>query len=72
MQQIDGYVEYQRREYCRDVRCPVQLLLNQEVEKSRKYEEIRGICASHCLHSTHEFHTWLIGKGYVIVRPDTK
>ena len=70
MQSIDGYIDYTRREYCRDVRCPVQSLLNTEVEKSQKYEEIRAICASNCLHSAHAFHLWLIEKGYLIVRPE--
>jgi len=51
------------------MKCPIQLLLDKEVEKSPKYEEIRAICASHCLHTTHEFHHWLIQKGYLIVRP---
>jgi hypothetical protein len=69
MDSIEGYIDYTRREYCRDVKCPVQLLLNDEVEKSPKYEEIRAICASNCLHSTHEFHYWLMEKGYLIVRP---
>jgi hypothetical protein len=69
MRSIEGYIEYTRREYCHAVQCPVQSLLNQEVEKSPKYEEIRAICASSCLHTTHEFHHWLTEKGYLIVRP---
>ena len=69
MRSIDGYIDYKRREYCQDVKCPVQLLLNKEVEKSPEYEEIRAICASSCIHSTHEFHRWLTEKGYLIVRP---
>ena len=72
MRSIDGYLDYQRREYCNDVKCPVQLLLNKEVEKSPKYEEIRAICASHCIHSTHEFHRWLTEQGYLIIRPKQK
>lgn len=72
MQPIEGYTEYTRREYCNDVLCPIQLLLNKEAEKSPGYEEIRAICASSCLHSTHEFHHWLIEKGYLIVRPKGK
>jgi hypothetical protein len=72
MQSIDGYIDYKRREYCNDVKCPVQVLLNREVEKSAKYEEIRAICASRCIHSTHEFHRWLTEKGYLIVRPMQK
>ena len=69
MQSIDGYIDSRRREYCTEVRCPIQLLLNNEAEKSPKYEEIRAICKSNCLHSTHEFHLWLTEKGYLIVRP---
>jgi hypothetical protein len=69
MRPKDGYIDYKRREYCKDVQCPIQLLLNKEVEKSPEYEEIRAICASHCIHSTHEFHRWLTEKGYLIVRP---
>jgi hypothetical protein len=72
MQSMDGYIDYKRREYCNDVRCPVQLLLNKEVEKSTNYEEIRAICASNCIHSTHEFHRWLTETGYLIVRPKQK
>ncbi len=68
MLSIDGYIDYKRREYCNDVKCPIQLLLNKEEEKSSKYEEIRAICSSNCLHSTHEFHFWLIEKGYLIIR----
>jgi hypothetical protein len=69
MPSMEGYIEYTRREYCKDVRCPIQVLLDREVEKSPKYEEIRAICASDCLHTTHEFHHWLTGKGYLVVRP---
>lgn len=69
MQSIEGYVDYKRREYCNEVKCPIQLLLNREVERSAIYEEIRAICASSCLHSTYEFHHWLLEKGYLIVRP---
>jgi hypothetical protein len=69
---MKGYTDYKRREYCHDVKCPVQVLLDKEEEKSAGYEEIRGICASFCLHSTHEFHKWLLEKGYLIVRPEQK
>jgi hypothetical protein len=69
MASIEGYTDYTRREYCRDVKCPIQSLLNREAEKSPEYEEIRAICASKCLHTTHEFHQWLINQGYLVVRP---
>lgn len=69
MPSIEGYLDYSRREYCRDIACPVQTLLDQEEAGSAKYEHIRGICRTNCLHTTHEFHAWLIEKGYLLVRP---
>ena len=66
---IAGYVEYQRREYCKDVRCPVQLELDAQTPGSEDYERIRKVCQTNCRHTTYEFHHWLIQKGYLIVRP---
>lgn len=66
---MEGYVEYQKREYCRDVKCPIQLLLDAEQAGSEKYEFIRGVCKTNCLHTTHEFHAWLNAHQYAIVRP---
>ena len=66
---LAGYVEYQRREYCKDVRCPVQLELDAQTPGSEEYERIRKICQTNCRHTTYEFHHWLIQKGYLIVRP---
>lgn len=69
MSSVDGHLDYKRREYCNDVKCPVQLLLNKEGEKSPKYEQIRAICTSNCIRSAYEFHHWLTKKGYLVVRP---
>ncbi len=66
---LKGYIEYQRREYCRDISCPIQVLLDAEVEGTIRYDHIRSICKTNCLHTTHEFHYWLIQKGYLIIRP---
>lgn len=66
---IDGYVEYQRREFCKDLPCQVQVLLDAELQGSEKYEQIRNICKTDCIHTTYEFHHWLIQKGYLIIRP---
>ncbi len=66
---LEGYIEYQRREFCNDIRCPVQMLLNKQEPGSEAYEEVRAICKTDCIHSTYEFHHWLIQKGYLIVRP---
>ena len=66
---LEGYREYQRREFCKDLPCPVQLLLDAAPANSDEYERIRDICKNHCIHTTYEFHHWLIQKGYLIVRP---
>lgn len=66
---IEGYVDYQRREYCKAVRCATQLKLDALPPSSVEYERVRESCQSNCLHTTHEFHHWLIQKGYLIVRP---
>jgi hypothetical protein len=66
---IAGCVDYQRREYCKEVRCPVQLELDAQTSGSEDYERIRKACQTNCRHTTYEFHHWLIQKGYLIVRP---
>jgi len=66
---IEGYIDYTKREYCRAIKCQVQNILDQESEGSEKYELIRSICKTSCIHSTHEFHAWLIQNGYLILRP---
>jgi len=65
----EDFVEYQRREFCNDIRCPVQLLLNEQESGSAAYEAIRRICREHCIHTTYEFHHWLIEQGYLLIRP---
>ena len=69
---IDGYAEYKRREFCKDVQCPIQLQLEQKEEGTDDYEKTRAICKNNCVFTTHQFHRWLIDKGYLIVRPEKK
>lgn len=69
MSNIEGYVDYTKREYCREIRCPIQILLDKQSADPEQYEFVRGICKTNCIHSTHEFHAWLIEKGYLVVRP---
>jgi hypothetical protein len=66
----EGFREYERREYCRDIRCPVQLLLEKQDRGTDAYQEIRQICMDSCIHSTYEFHHWLIEKGFLVVKPE--
>jgi hypothetical protein len=67
---FEGYLEYQRREFCKDLPCPIQVLLDKAAPDSPDYEQIRNICKNSCIHTTYEFHHWLIQKGYLIVRPE--
>jgi len=67
---IDGYIEYQRREFCKDVECPTQLELNSMEDGSEDYERIRASCKDSCRFTTYQFHHWLIDKDYLIVRPE--
>ncbi len=69
---IEGFVEYKRREYCNDIECPVQMIMNRKEQDSTEYNELREICQENCLHTTYEFHHWLIDRGYLLVRPDIK
>jgi hypothetical protein len=63
---LEGFVEYKRREFCKDVKCPVQMELNKLTEASPVYEQTRQKCSSGCLYTTWQFHHWLIEKGYII------
>ncbi len=67
---IPGYIDYKRREFCKDVKCRIQLELEKHEEGSEEYERIRNICKTDCIYTTYQFHHWLIEKGYLIVRPE--
>jgi hypothetical protein len=66
---LDGYIDYQRREFCKDIQCPVQMELERQAPGSESYEAIRLTCKTSCRYTTYQFHHWLINKGYLIVRP---
>lgn len=68
---IEGFVEYKRREYCNDIKCPVQVMMNRKTQDTADYNDLRAICQENCLHTTYEFHHWLIEKGYLVVRPES-
>jgi hypothetical protein len=69
---LEGYVEYQRREFCKDVKCPIQTELTKQKEGSAAYEQTRQKCSNACLYTTWQFHHWLIEKGYLIIKPIKK
>ncbi len=66
---IEGFIEYKRREFCNDVKCPVQMELNNLKNKPDEYEQIRQTCNTACKYTTWQFHHWLIEKGYLILKP---
>jgi hypothetical protein len=66
---IPGYVEYPSREFCKNIKCPVQLELNTKKTSSKEYGDIRKTCKNDCIKTAHQFHYWLMEKGYLIVRP---
>jgi len=46
--------------------------MNRKEQESADYNDLREICMQNCLHTTYEFHHWLIEKGYLLVRPEKK
>ena len=64
-----GFTEYKRREFCNDIKCPVQMELNTKDPKSEQYEQLRQKCGTACCYTTWQFHHWLIEKGYLILKP---
>jgi len=62
-------VEYKRREFCNDVKCPVQMELNKLEAGSQKYEKVRQTCGINCRYKAWQFHHWLMEKGYLILKP---
>jgi hypothetical protein len=67
---MEGYIDYQRREFCQDVQCPLQMDLNGQPPGSDAYEKIRQACQTNCRYTASQFHPWLINKGYLVVRPE--
>lgn len=67
---IPGHVDYKRRAYCKEIKCPVQMDLDCAGEGTAQYERLRNVCKSACRKSAYDFHHWLIQQGYVVVKPE--
>lgn len=65
-----AYEDYKKREFCNDVRCPVQMEMNKHSSESEGYNALRGICSSSCLKSANEFLRWLQDHGFILVKED--
>ncbi|HEX7628100.1 MAG TPA: hypothetical protein VF354_04170 [Candidatus Methanoperedens sp.] len=46
------------------------MMMNKKEQDTEAYNDLREICKEKCLHTTYEFHHWLIEKGYLLVRPE--
>jgi len=64
---LEGFSDYKRREFCKAVKCSVQVKLNNLSEKSEEYEHVRRECSTACLYTTWQFHHWLIERDYIII-----
>lgn len=62
----EGFEEYRKRSFCRDIKCPTQLELDKKAEGSPEYEQVRARCKE-C--GAWRFHRWLTEKGFLILRP---
>ena len=69
---ITGYVDYKKREFCNELKCPVQMELNKKEAGSDEYEKVRQTCRNNCRFTAWKFHNWLIERGYAVVRPEDK
>lgn len=59
--------EYQKRAYCKAIKCPVQAELDASAEGAPAYEAARDVCKTACLRSAEHFRGWLAGAGFSIV-----
>jgi hypothetical protein len=69
---VEGFTEYKRREFCKDMKCPVQMELNKMEETSEAYQKLRQTCVTACRFTTYQFHHWLIERGYLILKPKSE
>jgi len=60
--------DYKKREFCNDIKCPVQMEMNKHAEGSSEHNAIKGICSSNCLQSSNNFIIWLNNHDYSIVK----
>ena len=48
----EEFIEYKRREFCKDIKCPNQIELNGLKEKTMAYEKIRKSCMTCLLYTS--------------------
>lgn len=58
--------EYQSREFCKDIRCTVQLDLNRLNPDSPEYEGTKDTCRKGCVYTRKHFYIWMIDHQYTL------
>jgi hypothetical protein len=56
--------EYQSREFCRDVRCPMQRELDSESRDETAQAAIKSVCRNGCVYFSDDLMRWLGQNGY--------
>ena len=60
--------EYKSREYCKAVKCDVQLELEKHEKGTPQYDAIKNTCKTACKKTAWEFHDWLQRQNYKILK----
>ena len=62
--------EYESREFCRDIQCTIQGMLDGKIDKdlSEKIKKFRKEFHCHENCKAYEFHQWLEDNGYSIIK----
>lgn len=56
-------VEYGNREYCKNIKCPIQIVIK---DKPYKADLTKEICRNEC--KAYDFHKWLEKNNYKIIK----
>jgi hypothetical protein len=56
--------EYQSREFCKDVKCPMQRELDNEARDETAQAAIKSVCRNGCVYFSDDLMRWLGEHGY--------
>jgi hypothetical protein len=63
--------EYPSREFCKDVKCPVQHILDEMLHHGKDIKVVKSsLCFHNCIKSAWDFHDWLQKHGYIIIKDE--
>jgi len=56
--------EYQSREFCKDVKCPMQREFDSEAQDETAQDAIKTVCRNGCVYFSDDLMRWLGEHGY--------